>query len=337
MKHSIILLTLACMALLCQAQNRIDKQGLRQGHWIKTDKDGSRIFEGDFVDGKEVGVFNYYYADGKLKMRNTFTTPGRYCRHEAFDREGHLLATGYYNQKNRDSVWHYFNEQGHLIKIASYRMGIKQGPHIIFDAKGDTAEVATWRDNHRHGRWWKRLGEKAYITGRYENGLMQGRLTEYDNSGRLRNDCNYLDGARHGQSLTYEGGILTVKEKWQKGTLEERQVLLHTPQPRWQSIYHIAYIVPKSMGTIVYLSDSTRLNCNEDFETLNQRIGDELFVILDRKNRVVANKNSIGGLTQDREGRTIVDLWPVPPFTIFPDEDCIKMIRSLKRIDELDE
>ena len=337
MKQNIILLMLACLCLVGQAQNRIDKQGLRQGHWIKTDKDGSRIFEGDFVDGKETGVFNYYYSDGKLKIRNTFTVPGRYCRHEAYDKEGHLIATGYYDQKNRDSVWHYYNEQGRLLKIASYRMGVKQGRHVIFDTKGDTVEISTWKDNHRDGRWWKRLGEKAYITGRYEKGLMQGRLTEYDNSGRLSKDCNYKDGARHGQCLIYEGGTLTVKEKWQKGVLAERQVLLHTPQAQWYSISQIAYLRPKSLGSIVYLSDNKRLDCSEDIETINERVGDEEFVIIDRKARVTANRNNIGGLTQDSEGRTIVELWPVPPFTIYPDEDCVKMIRSLKRIDELDE
>ena len=87
MKIKIVLLALLCAATLCQAQNKIDNQGRRQGHWIKTDKDGSRIFEGTFVDGKETGEFKYFYPDGTLKIRNTFTIPGRYCRHEAYGRD----------------------------------------------------------------------------------------------------------------------------------------------------------------------------------------------------------------------------------------------------------
>ena len=321
-----------------QAQNKIDKQGRRQGHWIKTDKDGSRIFEGDFQDGKEVGVFNYYYPDGTLKIRNTYTDPGRYCSHEAYDNKGRLLAKGFYNQKNRDSVWHIYNEDGRLVKIAGYKMGVKDGPHIIFASNGDTAEVAYWRDNHRHGRWWKRLGDKAFITANYVNGFLQGKLVEYGDDGKLRREANFKDGAKDGRTRFFEGGVCTVDENWQSGVLADRKILLHCPTERWQSVFGIAYIMPKgSNGTLVYLNDGTKLSCSESPETLNERVGDNLFVIIDRKSRILANSQSIIGITKDDDGRDILELLPKPSFTIFPDEECLRMVRSLKRIDKLDE
>lgn len=338
MKFRIIVLTLLCLGFACAAQNKIDNQGRRQGHWIKTDKDGSRIFEGDFVDGQETGTFNYYYPDGTLKIRNTYLVPGRYCKHEAFDEKGHLLATGYYNQKNRDSVWHIYNEEGRLLKIATYKMGIKQGAHVIFDANGDTAEVANWKDNRRHGRWWKRIGEKGYITGRYVEGLMQGKLIEYDDHGKLVSEGNYKDGAKNGTYRYYESGNLSVDETWQDGTLVDRRILLHTPSNYWQSIFGIAYYIPKgTMGSIVYLTDGTKLTCTDLPDAINERVGHEHFVLIDRKNRVMASTSSIAGITHDAEGRAILRLDPQPPFTIFPDEDCIKMVQSLKRLDQLDE
>ncbi|MBP5548571.1 MAG: hypothetical protein J6X58_06765 [Bacteroidales bacterium] len=337
MKYRFLLLALLCMGFVCNAQNRIDSQGRRQGHWIKTDKDGSRIFEGDFQDGKEIGTFNYYYPDGTLKIRNTFIIPGRYCRHEAFNAKGKLLATGYYDQKNRDSVWNYYNEEGQLIKIASYRMGIKHGNHVIFKANGDTAEVSGWADNHRHGRWWKRIGEKGYITGHYEKGLMQGVLVEYDSDGRLARKGNYNGGLRDGKQLYYERGNLTVEEIWDKDIMIDRKILLHCPNARMQSIHSIAYIIPKGTGnTLVYLNDGTKLSCDESLETLNERVGHDTFVIIDRKARILANTGSIIGFDKDSDGRIILDLSPKPPFTIFPDEECIKMVRSLKRLDQLD-
>ena len=337
LKYRIIILSLLCLGLACQAQNKIDKQGRRQGHWIKTDKDGSRIFEGTFEDGKEVGVFNYYYPDGTLKIRNTFTVPGRYCKHEAFDSKGRPLATGFFDQKNRDGEWRFFNNNGKVIKIATYRMGIKEGTHVIFNSAGDTAEVSTWKDNRRHGRWWKRLGEKAYITGRYEEGLMQGHLKEYDNSGRLTRDCNYKNGMKDGVSKYYENGNLTIDESWQNGALADRKILLHSPSPRWQSVFGIAYMVPRTNGTLVYLNNGEKLTCSEQCETLNERVGHEMFVMIDKKSRVMSNIGNISGIKSDAEGRATLDLDPQPPFTIFPDEDCIKMVKSLKRIDQLDE
>ena len=73
MRHTTIILiaTLVLNSFNAAAQNQIDKQGRRQGHWVRTDKDGSKIFEGDFVDGLETGVFTYYYGNGTVRMRNT--------------------------------------------------------------------------------------------------------------------------------------------------------------------------------------------------------------------------------------------------------------------------
>lgn len=339
MKLRIIALVMLCFGLTCTAQNKIDKQGLRQGHWIKTDKDGSRIFEGDFENGKEVGEFNYYYPNGTLKIRNTFTEPGKYCKHEAYDEKGKLMATGFYNQKNRDGEWRFYNSDGKVIKIASYRMGIKDGTHIIFNANGDTAEISTWKDNHRDGRWWKRIGEKGWITGRYEKGLMQGKLIEYGNDGKLVREGFYKDGAKNGKYRYFESGLCTVEETWQDGVLADRKILLHTDKGTiWQSIFGIAYILPKGLnGTLIYLNDETKIACIDNADIVSERVGYEQFVLIDRKSRVLANTGSITGITKDTDGREILDLSPKPPFTIFPDEECIKMVRSLKRIDELDE
>lgn len=333
----IILLSLLCLAFVCQAQNRVDNQGRRQGRWIKTDKDGSRIFEGEFKDGKEVGVFNYYYPDGTLKMRNTFTDPGRYCSHEAYDSKGRLIAKGFYDQQNRDSVWLFYNEEGRLVKRAAYRMGIKQGTHVVFDSKGDTAEVTNWFDNRRHGRWWKRVGQRGYITCKYVNGGIEGSLVEYDDNGKKVREGFYKKGLKDGNNRLYENGVMTVDESWSEGNLSDRKIRVSCPTERWVSIYSIAYYLPKgTTGTNLYLNDGTRLVCNEVPDIIGQRIGDGPFVLVDRKSRVMANTASIEGLDKDPDGRDILKLNPQAPFSIFPDDECKKMVRSLNRNDELD-
>ena len=75
MKKSIIIATLLLATMAVTAQNSIDKQGRRQGHWVRTDKDGSKIYEGDFKDGQETGTFTYYYHDGTVRIKNTYTVP----------------------------------------------------------------------------------------------------------------------------------------------------------------------------------------------------------------------------------------------------------------------
>ena len=340
MKFRLIVLAMLCLGFACNAQNQIDRQGRKQGHWIKTDKNGSKIFEGDFQDGLETGTFNYYYPDGTLRIKNVYTKPGRYCSHEAYDEKGKLVAKGFYNQKNRDGEWRFYSEDGRLVKIAGYRMGVKEGPHIIFTAKGDTAEISTWKDNRRNGRWWKRIGENGYITGTYVNGGLEGRLLEYGNDGKLVREGSYKNGQKHGTYRYFENGVLTVDEVWSKDVMADRKVLVSAPNKTYISIYAIAYLLPKGSSgttTLLYKMDGSSITCQEDIETINSRIGHEIFVTVDRKSRVTANTACINGTTKDAEDRVILSLDPNPPFSIFPDDDCIRMVKSLQRIDELDE
>ena len=311
------------------AQNTIDKQGRRQGHWVRTDKDGSKIYEGTFVDGLETGVFTYYYHDGSVRMRNTYTEPGRICSHEAFDEQGHLLATGTYNQRNRDGQWKFYNENGRLVKEAEYKMGVKHGLHVIYTAKGDTAEVTHWSDNHRNGRWWKRIGLNGYITGVYVRGGLEGRLVEYDDNGLLIREGYYQDGFRHGAYRFFEDRHLTIDETWNHGTLSDRRVRLLTPDTEFVSVRDIACLAPQGKAkTVVYLKDGSKKVSHENSEALYDRLGSEFFAYANLKSRILVSTSCVQGVTKDAEGRETLILEPQPDFTIFPDEDGLKMVRS---------
>lgn len=333
MKKTLLFLAAAMLLTSASAvaQNQVDKQGRRQGHWIRTDKDGSKIFEGDFKDGLETGVFTYYYHDGTVRIRNTYSEPGKRCLHEAFDEQGRLLARGEYNQRNRDGLWKFYAEDGRLVKEASYKMGIKDGNHIIFEHNGDTAEVTGWANNHRHGRWWRRIGKQGYITGNYVNGGLEGRLVEYSETGKLAREGFYTNGLKHGSHNYFEDGNLTVKEKWTHGLMNDRMILLRVPEARWVSIHEIACMAAQGKAkTIVILRDGEKIVVNEPPDIVFHRAGGELFSLANRKSRIMVARNCIQGIGKDNEGRDILLLEPQPDFTIFPDEDAIKMVNALK-------
>lgn len=335
MKYKIIALALMMVGFACQAQNQVDKQGRKQGHWVKTDKKGIKIYEGDFKDGLETGTFEYFYPNGKLRIKNVFTIPGKYCSHEAFDQEGNRLAKGFYNQKNRDGVWEFFNEAGRRVKLTTYKMGVKEGIQVVFTSNNDTAEVCTWSDNHRNGRWWKRIGKKGYITGRYVKGGLEGKLVEYDDNNQLVREGHYKNGFKHGSYKFFEDGKLVIDETWNDGFLRDRRVRLLLPEERFVSIYDIAYMVPQGKNkVIVYLEDNTKLIDQEEADVLYDRVGNELFGMVNHKGRIMVATRMINGITHDSEGREILDLDPKPDFVIFPDEDCMRLVRSKKYQDE---
>lgn len=314
------------------AQNTIDRQGRRQGHWIKTDKDGSKIYEGDFVDGHETGLFTYYYPDGTIRIRNTFTSDGKQCSHEAYDEKGNLIATGMYAQKNREGEWRYYTATGRLIKIAGYHMGVKEGLHVIFTENGDTAEVTTWRDGRRDGRWWRRTAEVGRIEGRYKNGGLDGRLTESDAAGQIVMEANYKDGSRHGFCHRYEKGTLAVDEEWDRGILIDRKVMVKQPETAYVSIFKIACLVPKGKNqVVVYTRNGESVITYEPYEDLYARIGSETFTLANREAHVMVATDCVMGLKKDSENRDVLDTDPDLPIAIYPDDDCRKMVESLQR------
>lgn len=317
------------------AQNRMDNQGRRQGHWVRTDKDGSKIYEGEFVDGLETGTFTYYYHDGSVRMRNVYSEPGKRCRHEAFDEQGRLLADGWYNQRNRDGEWHFYAEDGRMVKLTTYSMGIKHGLQVVFNQKGDTAEVCTWNNNHRHGRWWKRIGKNGYVTGRYVNGGIEGRLVEYDDAGVLVREGYYADGLKHGTYRYYEGGKMTVDELWSHGLLADRKIRLLLPEEEFVSVFDIACMAPQGKNrVIVYLRNGEKKTTREGADEVYARVGNEIFGTANRKSRILVSRRCLQGLGKDAEGRTILLMEPQPDFDIFPDEDGEKMVRSHQYDDE---
>ena len=331
MNKSILLLAgaLTLGIVAATAQNKVDKQGRKQGHWVRTDKDGSKIFEGDFVDGQETGTFTYFYSNGAVRMRNTFVEPGKRCNHEAYDEQGHLLAKGMYNQRNRDGKWLFYAADGRLVKEASYRMGVKEGQHVIYTRNGDTAEVTNWQNNHRHGRWWKRIGTKGYITASYTKGLIEGRLVEYDDNNRLTREGFYVDGLKHGTHRYYSNDTLTIDELWQHGSMNERRILLCLPEQHYESVFDIACLAAQGKNKVlVYLKDGRKLVVKESADRVFDRLGNGIFMSANNKNRIMVARHLVQGLGKDSEGRDILIMEPQPDFPIFPDEDGIKMIRS---------
>ena len=126
-----------------------------------------------------------------------------------------------------------------------------------------------------------------------------------------------------------------MKETWRDAMLIDRKVLvLATDMPRFVSTKEIAYFHKSgNSNTVVILRDGKQMSSNEDFDSFGDKIGTENFVIVDRKNKVVAATDCIKGFAKDPEGRMVLELIPQSRFTIFVDEkkdaDLIKMVEYL--------
>ena len=156
-------------------------------------------------------------------------------------------------------------------------------------------------------------------------------MVEYDNDGQLARDGFYKNGDRHGHFRRYEGGQLVVDETWKKGDMEDRQVRILTPEAEMVSIYDIIYMVPQGKKkVIIYLANGNKMTDFEGNEDLYRHIGNGRFSLVNQEARIMVATDHILGITFDDEGRETLKLDPRPDFSIFPDEDCKKMMHSLQ-------
>ena len=65
------------------AQNHVDNEGLKQGEWVKY-KNGSKFYEGQFIDDKPIGEFLYFYPNGNIKIRTLFHEDGKMNKTKIF-------------------------------------------------------------------------------------------------------------------------------------------------------------------------------------------------------------------------------------------------------------
>lgn len=329
MRTRIITTLLAILPLMAMSQNMMDSQGRRQGKWVKTDKNNRKVYEGTFKDGLEVGTFTYYYSDGTVRMKNTFLVDGKYCSHEAYDKNGKLMAKGFYNQKNRDSIWNIYNAEGKLLKSETYKMGTKTGKSVLFSAKGDTVEIQYWNDNKKHGRWYRKV-LNGYLEGNYANNLLDGPFAEYRNN-KVAAEGRYSEGLRNGQWKHYDGNNLEVVEKWNNGNLIDRKVLIYSEKPQMISTDEIAYFYPKGKKTIVITMDGNTIIDDENSHKLFEKVGEEQFVTLNKEKQLVAAYRCIMGFETDADGKEYVNLSPKLSFNLYPDDDCRKLVESILR------
>lgn len=329
MKTKIIVAALVCLPLVGVAQNKMDSQGRRQGKWVKVDKNDRKVYEGTFKDGKETGTFTYYYGDGSVRMKNTFLVDGKYCQHEAYSKDGKLMATGFYSQKNRDSVWNIYSEKGHLIKSVSYKLGTKTGKSVLFSEKGDTIEIQYWNDDKKHGYWYRKL-PNGYLVGNYADNQLNGKYEDYVN-GKIATEGNYADGLKTGQWKHYKGNNLEVVEKWNYGTLIDRKVLLYSDKPQMISINDIAYFYPKGQTTIVITMQGETIVDKESSQDLFDKVGTEYFVTINKEKKLTAAYRCIKGFEKDEEGNEYISLSPKLSFNLYPDDDCRKLVQSIIR------
>lgn len=214
--------------------NQFDKQGRKQGYWMRKYANGNVAYEIYFKDNKPVGEYKRYYENGKPYAILNYDDQGIHAKAKMFDEEGNLIATGFYHEKQRDSTWHFYKKGDILIARERYVNNKKWGMATTYYDDGTVAETHNWRDDVENGIWKKYYPSgKQMMEARIVKGAFDGYYLSYTENGTLDVKGNYKNGLKHGKweyrhwtkidkqgkprltelNIEYENGIAKNEEK----------------------------------------------------------------------------------------------------------------------------
>jgi len=108
--------------------NQYDMEGNKQGYW--EEYDGDNMEKGNYVDGKEEGLWETYYSNGNLMYKGPYKNGLKDGIWELYWFNGKLAEKGSYVNNDADGIWEYYNEDGSLKERGLYKYDklVKQLP-----------------------------------------------------------------------------------------------------------------------------------------------------------------------------------------------------------------
>lgn len=185
------------------SQNITDKNGLKQGVWVKKFPNSSVIeYKGNFIDNKPVGKFTYFFISGKVKSELYFKEKEDVSYAAFYHEEGGLMAYGKFKGKNKDSIWMYYSPLGRLSSKENYLDGKLDGEKIVYYLPQTTTDKSV------------RVSQKF----NYKNDVLEGEQMEYFENGKVREKYFMVNGNKHGEALVYNTkGVVTLKDNFYHG------------------------------------------------------------------------------------------------------------------------
>ena len=156
------------------AQNQLDAQGRKTGHWRVEYPDGDVRYEATFVEGRPVGEMVRYYENGQVQARMHFDSAADRSYTRLYYQNGKPAAEGWFVNREKDSVWTYYSEFDGTVRIREpYTGGKLQGKVESYFPSGEVSEEVAWKNHQKEGDWKQYYSDGAL---RLESGYKENQL-----------------------------------------------------------------------------------------------------------------------------------------------------------------
>jgi antitoxin component YwqK of YwqJK toxin-antitoxin module len=208
--------------------NKTDKQGMKQGHWMKKYPDGIIQYEGEFKDDHPVGEFKRYYEDSKLKSVLVYSSDGNEAGAAIYHRNGFISSKGKYINQLKEGKWKFYsaNVEGYLISEEEYRGNLRNGPSLKYYPDGTVAERLNYLNDKREGEWLQyRMNGNMFLRSFYSGDMLNGKFEVWFENGLIEFSGFYENDSREGTWLLYnQDGNLIYKMDYIDGVTNDRQL-----------------------------------------------------------------------------------------------------------------
>jgi antitoxin component YwqK of YwqJK toxin-antitoxin module len=231
--RSIILILIAGLSISSTAQvsdtiNITDIKGLKQGHWIKKDRNGQIQYDGYFKDDIPTGTFKRFHNNGKLQSLLIFSGDGKSADAEFYHLNGLVSSKGKYINQLKEGKWQFFSSafEDYLISEDEYKNNRKNGLSVKYFPNKNPSEKLTYVNDVRTGEWLQYYSSgKIFIRATFADDKLQGKYSVYFENGNPEYLGQYKDDARDGTWLKYNReGIVITKINYIKGLATDPEI-----------------------------------------------------------------------------------------------------------------
>lgn len=177
--------------------NQLNANGERNGLWKGYYEDTKVLrYEGNFKNGKEVGVFTYYANAPKkiISATRKFDEKGN-AYTTFFNEKGQKVSEGNVLDKKRQGVWKYYHKNATTVMCTeNYESDKLEGSRKVFFTDGKLAEEV-----------------------QYKNGLKDGISKIYSKAGTLKEEALYVEGLMQGSYKVFaDNGVVIIDGQYKK-------------------------------------------------------------------------------------------------------------------------
>jgi antitoxin component YwqK of YwqJK toxin-antitoxin module len=226
----IIYFVLLMPALFSQTNdtiNKIDKNGMKQGHWIKKYPNGHIQYNGYFKDNNPAGIFKRYFENDTINSILVFSSDGKEAMASLYHPNGFMASSGKFINQLKEGKWKFFssNIKGYLISEEEYKSGIRNGISVKYYPNSAPAEKVTYINDLRNGEWTQYFPDGTIcLKANYVKGKLQGSFSVFFGNGKAEYIGQYKDDTRDGIWKIYNsGGNLKYSIKYLDGIAQDSE------------------------------------------------------------------------------------------------------------------